>query len=121
MQARLGDDVIGPHARTCMNQQRTMSGGKDICKIYVFHKLNSPPLDLALAGGYSQRRVRPPKPGEVVDLGAKFGVAVGSDSDSSDAEFAPEDEEQDSEGASGNSVLLWFIVHCIAKIDSGRV
>ena len=78
------------------------------------HGLNSPPLDLALAGGYSQRRVRPPKPGEVVDLGAKFGVAVGSDSDSSDAEFAPEDEEQDSEGASGNTVF--FFVHHIAKI-----
>ena len=72
-----------------------------------FHKLNSFPLDLALAGGYSQRRVRPPKPGEVVDLGAKFGVAVGSDSDSSDAEFAPEDEEQDSEGASGNTVFCY--------------
>ena len=72
-----------------------------------FHKLNSSPLDLALAGGYSQRRVRPPKPGEVVDLGAKFGVAVGSDSDSSDAEFAPEDEEQDSEGASGNTVFCY--------------
>ena len=31
-----------------------------------------------------------------MDLGAKFGIAVGSDSDSSDAEFAPENEERDS-------------------------
>lgn len=29
-------------------------------------------------------------------MGAKFGIAVGSDSDSSDAEFAPENEERDS-------------------------
>ena len=55
-------------------------------------------------------------------MGAKFGVAVGSDSDSSDAEFAPEDEEQDSEGAAGNTVFCYGnIVHCIAKINSGRV
>lgn len=38
-----------------------------------------------------------------MDLGAKFGVTVGSDSDSSDAEFAPENEEQDSEGTSADS------------------
>lgn len=58
--------------------------------------------------------MRPPKPGEVVDLGAKFGVAVGSDSDSSDAEFAPEDEEQDSEGASRNIASRYgHIVHYI--------
>ena len=31
-----------------------------------------------------------------MDLGAKFGISVGSDSDSSDAEFAPETEEKDS-------------------------
>lgn len=53
--------------------------------------------------------MRPPKPGEVVDLGAKFGVTVGSDSDSSDAEFAPEDEEQDSEGASRD---ISFLLYC---------
>lgn len=43
-----------------------------------------------------------------MDLGAKFGIALGSDSDSSDAEFAPENEEKDSAdsecgGGSGSS------------------
>ena len=47
--------------------------------------------------GWSSRRSKPVKSEkDVVDLGAKFGVAVGSDSDSSDAEFAPEHEERDS-------------------------
>ena len=32
----------------------------------------------------------------MVDLGATFGIALGSDSDSSDAEFAPEHAEKDS-------------------------
>lgn len=32
----------------------------------------------------------------MVDIGAKFGVTVGSDSDSSDVEFAPENEQRDS-------------------------
>ena len=34
----------------------------------------------------------------MVDLGAKFGMSFGSDSDSSDAEFAPENEAIDSDG-----------------------
>ena len=34
----------------------------------------------------------------MVDLGSKFGMSFGSDSDSSDAEFAPEDEIIDSDG-----------------------
>ena len=42
---------------------------------------------------------KPPKKEEVVDLAAAFGVSFGSDgSDSSDAEFAPEDDPMDSEG-----------------------
>ena len=46
----------------------------------------------------SQRQVRPTPRGEEVDLGSKFGLNVGSSSDSSDAEFAPEQEKVDSEG-----------------------
>ena len=39
----------------------------------------------------------------MVDLGAKFGINVGSDSDSSDAEFAPETAERDSADSGGGS------------------
>lgn len=50
-----------------------------------------------LTGGWSSRRSRPVKSErDVVDLGATFGISLGSDSDSSDAEFAPENEEKDS-------------------------
>ncbi len=40
----------------------------------------------------------------MVDIGARFGVSVGGnkdESDSSDAEFAPESAERDSEGGCG--------------------
>ena len=46
----------------------------------------------------SNRKIRPPKQDEVVDIGTKFGFTLGSNSDSSDAEFAPENEEPDSDG-----------------------
>ena len=39
----------------------------------------------------------------MVDLGAKFGISVGSDSDSSDAEFAPETAEKDSADSGGGT------------------
>ena len=53
---------------------------------------------MTTGSSWSTRRSKPVKSeGEVVDLGAKFGIAVGSDSDSSDAEFAPENAEKDSE------------------------
>ena len=54
--------------------------------------------------GWSSRRSRPVKSeGDVVDLGAKFGITMGSDSDSSDAEFAPENEERDSADSESES------------------
>ena len=71
-------------------------GGKEdinLQKLCTFHFL--------LHSGWRatpQRKIRPPKEGEVVDIGAKFGVTLGSDSDSSDAEFTVEDVEPDSEG-----------------------
>ena len=59
------------------------------------------PIGYDTGSSWSARRSKPVKnEGEVVDLGAKFGIAVGSDSDSSDAEFAPENVEVDS-GDSG--------------------
>lgn len=39
-----------------------------------------------------------PKKEELVDLASTFGIKFGDDSDSSDAEFAPEDDAVDSEG-----------------------
>lgn len=60
----------------------------------------------------SQRKIRPARQTEVVDIGAKFGVSLGSGSDSSDAEFAPEEAELDSEGMgswnTGNMELWQF-------------
>ena len=51
--------------------------------------------------------VRPSKPvkneGEVVDLGSKFRIAVDSDSDSSDAEFTPENVEVGSGDSGGDT------------------
>lgn len=46
----------------------------------------------------SRKKADPAKAEDVVDLGSKFGMSFGSDSDSSDAEFAPEDEAIDSDG-----------------------
>ena len=46
----------------------------------------------------SRRAAKPAKKEEVVDLASTFGIEFGDDSDSSDAEFAPEDDEIDSEG-----------------------
>lgn len=40
---------------------------------------------------------KPTKKEDLVDLASTFGIQFG-DSDSSDAEFAPEDDEVDSEG-----------------------
>ncbi len=46
---------------------------------------------------------KPARQEDLVDLGRTFGVTLGSgdDTDSSDAEFAPENEKMDSEGMSG--------------------
>ncbi len=41
---------------------------------------------------------RPARKEDAVDLGAKFGISFDEDSDSSDGEFAPEDEQVDSDG-----------------------
>ena len=41
-----------------------------------------------------------------MDLSAKFGMSFGSDSDSSDAEFAPENEAIDSEGRPGETLQV---------------
>ena len=58
---------------------------------------SSPVSSLSVGGGWSSRRSKPVKlEKDVVDLGATFGIALGSDSDSSDAEFAPEHAEKDS-------------------------
>lgn len=46
----------------------------------------------------SRKKANPAKKEDVVDLGSKFGMSFGSDSDSSDAEFAPENETIDSDG-----------------------
>ena len=46
----------------------------------------------------SRKKANPAKKEDVVDLGSKFGMNFGSDSDSSDAEFAPENETIDSDG-----------------------
>lgn len=53
--------------------------------------------------GWRPRRgpAKPAKKEDVVDLAAAFGISFvnnGDDSDSSDAEFAPEDDPMDSEG-----------------------
>lgn len=52
----------------------------------------------AIAWRSSRKKANPPKKEDVVDLGSKFGMSFGSDSDSSDAEFAPENETIDSDG-----------------------
>ena len=46
----------------------------------------------------SRKKANPAKKEDIVDLGSKFGMSFGSDSDSSDAEFAPENETIDSDG-----------------------
>lgn len=46
----------------------------------------------------SRKKANPAKKEDVIDLGSKFGMSFGSDSDSSDAEFAPENETIDSDG-----------------------
>lgn len=47
----------------------------------------------------SRQRAQPAKAEDVVDLRSKFGMSFDSDSDSSDAEFEPENEVIDSEGS----------------------
>ena len=51
-----------------------------------------------LAWRSSRKKAQPAKTEDVVDLSSKFGMSFGSDSDSSDAEFAPENEAIDSDG-----------------------
>ena len=73
-----------------------MSSGKSSSLPELLVGYYHPFLSL-LSGGWSSRRCKPVESeGDVVDIGAKFGVTVGSDSDSSDAEFAPENEQRDS-------------------------
>lgn len=73
-----------------------VSGGRcesfDGCSFILFHS--------AAAWRSKRGPVKPPKKEDLVDLGRTFGVAFGGsdDSDSSDAEFAPEDEDIDSDG-----------------------
>ena len=55
-------------------------------------------LSLYIAWRSSRKKANPAKNEDVVDLGSKFGMNFGSDSDSSDAEFAPENETIDSDG-----------------------
>ena len=58
-------------------------------------------ITICCAGWRSRRATaKPAKKEEVVDLAAAFGISFGNndDSDSSDAEFAPEDDPMDSEG-----------------------
>lgn len=56
------------------------------------------PLSVYIVWRSSRKKANPAKKEAFVDLGSKFGVSFGSDSDSSDAEFAPENETIDSDG-----------------------
>ncbi len=58
-------------------------------------------LILCVAAAWRSKRgpAKPAKKEEVVDLSTAFGISFGGDdTDSSDAEFAPEDHHVDSEG-----------------------
>ena len=56
------------------------------------------PLSVYIVWRSSRKKANPAKKEDVIDLGSKFGMSFGSDSDSSDAEFAPENETIDSDG-----------------------
>ena len=51
-------------------------------------------------------------------MSSKFGMSFGSDSDSSDAEFAPEDEVIDSDGMFTDEVGRNFIFPTIAAVPT---
>lgn len=58
-------------------------------------------MEILITAVWRSRRgpAKPARKEEVVDLSSAFGVSFGAnDSDSSDAEFAPEDGQVDSEG-----------------------
>lgn len=66
-----------------------------ICTRYL---LATPPHLIGTVWRSSRKKAAPAKNEDVVDLSSKFGMSFDSDSDSSDAEFAPENEAIDSDG-----------------------
>lgn len=69
-------------------------------------------LCVCIAWRSSRKKAKPAKEEDVVDLGSKFGMSFGSDSDSSDAEFAPENEAIDSDGMKHSAPVLMTKVTC---------
>ena len=65
----------------------------------------------------SRKKANPAKNEDVVDLGSKFGMSLGSDSDSSDAEFAPENEAIDSDGMMRSTERIMCVHHLEQKVE----
>ena len=65
------------------------------------------PLSVYIVWRSSRKKANPAKKEDVVNLGSKFGMNFGSDSDSSDAEFAPENETIDSDGIYCSDNIFW--------------